>query len=297
MDTSAAKTADRPDTYAVVGNPVEHSLSPWIHQRFAELTGQRLRYGKRLAPLDGFADTIAQLRREGFKGCNVTVPFKLQAAQLASHASERVRLAQAANTLRFADDGSIHADNTDGLGLARDIEHNARVPLAGKRLLLLGAGGAAAGALAPLLQARPAAIAIANRTAGRAAELAATHQPLARSHAVALHAGGLELAAAHAPFDIVINATASSLQGASLNLPAPAQLLANDALVLDMMYGPAAQPFLQWAGSAAQRPAATRDGLGMLVEQAAEAFLIWRGVRPDSGTVLAELRQLLAKRP
>jgi shikimate dehydrogenase len=274
------------DLYCVMGNPVEHSKSPWIHARFAELTGQRLHYGKRLIPLDGFAQGIADWRAQGGKGCNITVPFKFEAAPLARTLTPRAALAQACNTLRFEADG-IHADNTDGIGLVNDIVHNAQLPLAGRDLLLLGAGGAAAGVLGPLLEAAPRSITVANRTTARAQELVARHRALAQARSVVLSACGLDRV--DGSFDIVINATASSLSGDGV--PVPASVLRPGALAYDMMYGPAAQGFLDWASA---HGAIARDGLGMLVEQAAEAFLFWRGVRPPSAQVLAELRALLA---
>jgi shikimate dehydrogenase len=273
------------DTYCVMGNPVEHSRSPWIHARFAELTGQTLQYTRRLIPLDGFAQGIAAFRAEGGKGCNITVPFKFEAAALASTESPRARLAQACNTLRFEDDG-IHADNTDGVGLVQDIVHNAGIPLAGRSVLLLGAGGAAAGVLGPLLQARPERITVANRTAAKAIALVHRHAAIAAQCGALLVAS--ELQALDTAFDIVINATASSLGGDEV--PVAPRVLASGALAYDMMYGPAAQSFMDWARTHGAVP---RDGLGMLVEQAAESFSIWRGVRPPSAQVLAELRALL----
>ena len=167
-----------PDQYCVMGNPVEHSRSPWIHARFAELTSQALHYERRLVPLDGFAQALHAFAAAGGRGCNITVPFKLEAAQAATHRSERVQLAGAANTLTFKD-GAIHADNTDGLGLVADIERNADIGLAGRDVLLIGAGGAAAGALGPLLAAGPRSITVANRTPARAQALAQSHAPLA----------------------------------------------------------------------------------------------------------------------
>ena len=273
------------DLYCVLGNPVEHSRSPWIHTRFAELTGQSLQYGRRLVELDKFNDTLRQLQLEGCKGCNVTVPFKFEAAQAAQVMSPRAALAGAANVLTLRADG-LYADNSDGIGLVNDLQNNAGIALQGKDVLLIGAGGAAAGVLGPLLEADPARLTVVNRTHDKATALVARHQTLAQSHGVALDAPPLE--ALQGSFDVVINATASSLSGAGV--PVPASVLRPGCLALDMMYGPAAQGFLDWAQS---HGAQGRDGLGMLVEQAAEAFALWRGVRPPSAQVLAELRQQL----
>ncbi len=271
--------------YCVMGNPVEHSRSPWIHARFAELTGQALHYGRRLVPLDGFADAVHDFAATGGRGCNVTVPFKFEAFALAGSRSERAVLAQAANTLRFGPDG-IHADNTDGIGLVRDITEHAATPLLGRRVLLIGAGGAAAGVLGPLVTAGARHIAVANRTVDKAAALVHSHDALARQHGCTLQASGL--GAVDGAFDVVVNGTASSLAGAGV--PVAPSVLAPDALAVDMMYGPAAAGFLGWAR---QHGARARDGLGMLVEQAAESFQIWRGVRPPAAQVLAELRAVV----
>ncbi|QXL84502.1 shikimate dehydrogenase [Comamonas sp. NLF-1-9] len=276
----------RPDLYCVFGHPIAHSRSPWIHARFAELSGERLRYEARLAPLDGFAAALRAFAAEGGRGCNVTVPFKAQAAQLADSRSERVARAGAANTLVLRD-GAVHADNTDGLGLVADIEQGAGVLLAGRDVLLIGAGGAAAGALAPLLARGPRRLAICNRTPERAQALVASHQDLAKLSKTELLA--LDQQAPEADFDLIINASASSLAGAGV--PVPVSVLRPGSLALDMMYGPPAQGFLDWA---ARHGASARDGLGMLVHQAAEAFALWRGVRPPAAQVLAELRALLA---
>jgi shikimate dehydrogenase len=270
------------DRYAVAGNPVEHSKSPFIHARFARQTGQALEYTRLLVPLDAFAATIRAFAAGGARGCNVTVPFKFEAWQLAARCSDRARLAQAANTLRFDAEG-WYADNTDGAGLVRDLQVNAGFDLAGRRVLLLGAGGAAAGVLGPLIEARPRQLVIANRTPARAEALATRHAGHAARHGVELQAATLD--ACGRGFDAVINGTAASLQGAGS--PVGGEVLAPGALAYDMMYGPAARPFLDWA---AEHGATGRDGLGMLVEQAAEAFLVWRGVRPDTAAVLAELR-------
>ena len=279
------------DLYCVMGNPVAHSRSPWIHARFAELTGQTLHYDRQLAPLDGFATTVAAFRAAGGRGCNVTVPFKHEAAALATWQSPGVVLAGAANTLHF-DNDAIRAHNTDGPGLVADITANAGVPLAGRDLLLIGAGGAAAGVLGPLIEQAPRRIVIANRTVARAEALLQRHGALAAQRGVALQACTLETAAHDGAFDVVINATASSLGGGGV--PVPATVLKPGALALDMMYGPSAQGFLDWAAAHGARP---RDGLGMLVEQAAESFLIWRGVRPHSLTVLVELRAIVDSVP
>ncbi len=269
-----------------MGNPVEHSRSPWIHARFAALTGQDIDYTRRLVPLDGFAQAVRAFAAAGGRGCNVTVPFKLEAAALAATCSERVQLAGAANTLVFQD-GTIHADNTDGLGLVADILHGAGVPLAGRDVLLVGAGGASAGVLGPLLREGPRRVVVANRTLERAQALVQAHGALASLQKTELSAQTLQ--APGQDFDVIINATASSLAGDGV--PVPASVLRPGALAYDMMYGPAAQGFLDWA---TRHGAQARDGLGMLVEQAAEAFALWRGVRPPSATVLAELRTAMA---
>ncbi len=276
-------TPDRPaDRYAVLGNPVAHSRSPFIHALFAQQTGQAMDYGRLLCPMDGFEAAVRAFAAEGGRGCNVTVPFKLQAPRLATQCTERAALAGAANVLRFDASGWL-ADNTDGVGLIHDIEHGAGQALAGQRVLLVGAGGAAAGVLGPLLAARPASVAVANRTADKAQALVARHASWAMQHGVALAAAVL-----HAPgeaFDVLINASASSLHGAAS--PVPTRTLRPGTLVVDLMYGPAAEPFLAWARAAG---AHTRDGLGMLVEQAAEAFVLWRGVRPHTAPVLQAMR-------
>ena len=274
------------DRYCVIGNPVAHSRSPWIHARFAELTGQALQYDRLLVEPDGFAQAVAALRAEGARGCNVTVPFKFDAAGVATQATARARLAGACNTLRF-DGDEIFADNTDGVGLVRDIEGNAGVALRGSDVLLVGAGGAAAGVLGPLLEAAPRRVVLANRTAAKAAALAQRHAALAARHGVTL--SGVALDAVKGTFSVVVNATAASLAGSSV--PVAATVLRPGGLAYDMMYGPAAAGFMEWA---ARHGAVPRDGLGMLVEQASEAFLVWRGVRPPSAAVLGELRALVS---
>ena len=271
------------DLYCVMGHPVAHSRSPAIHTRFAELTGETLVYERRLVPLDGFAQGVRDFAAQGGRGCNITVPFKTEAPLLATECSARVQLAGAANTLVMRADGSVYADNTDGLGLVADLTRNAGVALAGRDVLLVGAGGAAAGVLGPLLHAGVRHITIANRTLAKAQALVQSHRALAALQKTELKA--MEIPGLDADFDIVINATASSLAGAGV--PVPGRVLRPGSLAYDMMYGPAAQDFLDWARAHGATP---RDGLGMLVEQAAEAFLLWRGVRPPSAQVLAELR-------
>jgi len=274
-----------------MGNPVEHSRSPWIHARFAELTGQTLVYDRRLVPLGSFAETVAALQAEvrlagnTACGCNVTVPFKFEAAALAQHKTERAKLAGAVNVLSFKNDG-VHGDNSDGIGLVNDITRNAGVVLAGRDVLLLGAGGAAAGVLGPLIEAGVRRVVVANRTLPKAITLVQRHATLALAHRCVLEAQ--ELHTINDAFDVVINATASSLAGAAA--PVNADVLKPGALAIDMMYGPAAVGFMHWAKAHGAVP---RDGLGMLVEQAAEAFALWRSVRPPAAQVLAELRTLL----
>ena len=271
------------ERYAVVGNPIAHSKSPEIHAAFARQTGHDIDYSRLLAPLDGFRTTVESFRAAGGKGVNVTVPFKLEAFDLADEVSQRARDAGAANFLRF-DNGRVRADNTDGVGLIRDIVHNLRFGLAGKRVLLLGAGGAAQGVLTPLLEHEPSILTIANRTVEKALRLAETlrHKPVAASSVLCAMRFG-ELAGHH--FDLVINATSAGLQGELPPLPADA--FAAGAFAYDMMYGATPTPFLAFA---AAHGAKTSDGLGMLVEQAAESFLLWRGVRPETAPVIAQLR-------
>lgn len=271
------------DRYCVMGNPVEHSKSPWIHARFAQLTGQSIDYRKRLVPLDGFAQAVRDFRAHGGKGCNVTVPFKFASPQLATRLTPRAQLAQAGNTLRF-DGGEVLCDNTDGVGLVMDVQGNAGVALAGRDVLVVGAGGAAAGLIGPFIEARPRRIVIANRTLDRAQAIVGRHAVLAGEHGVEVEASALDVAGR---FDVIINATAASMSGSGV--PVAAAVIKPGALACDLMYGPAAAAFVTWAG---ENGAVARDGLGMLVEQAAEAFLLWRGVRPPSAQVLAELRAL-----
>ncbi len=266
------------DRYVVIGNPVSHSLSPAIHARFAAQTGDRIEYSALLAPLDGFRATARHFFESGGRGANVTLPFKVEAFALADGASARARAAGAANFLAWRD-GRIHADNTDGAGLVADLRGNLGAGLRGARILLVGAGGAARGVLGPLLAEAPRGVVIANRTPERARELAArfaAHGSLEACALDAIPAGA---------FDVVLNATSTSTHGEAL--PIPASVFGPGTLAYDMAYGRAADAFL---ASARARSARTSDGLGMLVEQAAESWLLWRGLRPATAEVLAALR-------
>lgn len=272
------------DRYGVFGNPIGHSKSPFIHRLFAAQTGQQLSYEPLLAPLDDFSGFARAFFVEG-RGANVTVPFKEQAYHLADSLSQRAQRAGAVNTLMKLADGSLLGDNTDGAGLVRDLTVNAGLTLAGKRILLLGAGGAVRGVLEPLLAERPAALVIANRTVAKAEQLAREFADLGP-----VLASGFDWL--DESVDLIINGTSASLAG---ELPpiAPSLIQPGHTLCYDMMYGKELTAFNRWA---VQHGAArTLDGLGMLVEQAAEAFYLWRGVRPDSKPVLAQLRQLLAE--
>ncbi len=301
------------DKYAVIGNPIAHSKSPQIHKLFAQQTGQDISYEAILAPPNGFAATVERLRREGYKGCSITVPFKFEAFQAATQLSERAQAAKAVNTLKF-DDHTILGDNTDGMGLVRDIENNLGFPLKGLRVLLMGAGGATYGAVLPLLDAGVK-LSVVNRTLDKAQQLGKAFA--ARGRIAVFGYADLD----GKTFDCVINATSSGLSGEMPPLPrndriplsppfakegvkvpssmngeaevppfakgGPGGIFAPGALVYDMMYG-RETPFMKFARE--QGAAIVSDGLGMLVEQAAEAFFIWRGVRPDTAPVIAVLR-------
>jgi shikimate dehydrogenase len=266
------------DRYAVVGNPVAHSRSPEIHRLFAGATGQSLAYEKLEAPLDGFEEFALGLRDNGYLGLNVTVPFKLDAGKLADTLSARARLAGAVNTLKF-DGDDILGDNTDGIGFVRDIRERLEFKIAGAAILVLGAGGGVRGLVASLLEERPKWIAVANRTHGRAQELADEFGV----EAIRFD----EVPAEH--FDLIVNGTSSSL-----NHDAPAidpDTFDDCVLAYDLVYAPAATPFMVLAKKGGARRIS--DGLGMLIEQAAESFLLWRGVRPETTPVYRELRRQL----
>jgi len=272
------------DRYVVFGNPIGHSKSPLIHRMFAEQTGEQLDYSTLLAPLEDFTGCAREFFQQG-RGANVTVPFKEEAYRLANTLTERAQRAGAVNTLSKLADGSLLGDNTDGAGLVRDLTVNAGLSLQGKRILLLGAGGAVRGALEPLLAEQPASLIIANRTVEKAELLAELFDDLGP-----VSASGFDWL--REPVDVIINATSASLAG---EMPPIADSLveAGRTVCYDMMYGKEPTPFCAWATQLGA--AKVLDGLGMLAEQAAEAFFIWRGVRPDTAPVLAELRRQLAR--
>lgn len=283
MTGVAVARSSEVDRYAVFGNPIKHSRSPQIHAAFAEQTDQRLTYRSQLVELGHFGDAAREFFATGGKGLNVTVPFKLDAFAFADELSIRARHAGAVNTLALLADGRIYGDNTDGCGMVRDINDNLGWEIAGRRLLVLGAGGAARGVLEPLLKRGPAFTVVANRTVEKALELArlfADHGDVRGCSFEAL-AGN--------QFDLVINATSASLTGELP--PLPTHLLSDDCCCYDMTYGAEPTAFMRWA--AAQAAWAVADGLGMLVEQAAESFCIWRGVRPETRPVIDGVRHAL----
>ena len=267
------------DRYAVIGNPISQSKSPFIHGSFAKAMRQDLEYGLIEGPLDSFAEAVRGFQRGGGRGMNVPAPFKLQAFELADQTSERAQLAGAANALKFEADGRILAENFDGIGLTRDIVNNQGVPMAGKRVLVLGAGGATRGLLLPFLAEKPAELVIANRDAAKAAALAQNLRAYGHIR------GGAYADIGPGRFDIVCNATSASLR-AELP-PVSPEVFAIDGLAYELAYGKGLTPFLRLAQNAGVKRLA--DGVGMLVEQAAEAFLWWRGVRPDTGALIQQM--------
>jgi shikimate dehydrogenase len=267
------------DRYAVFGHPVGHSKSPQIHAAFAAQTGQSLSYEAIDAPPDGFAAALRNFIDQGGRGCNVTVPFKDEAYRLADWCDGLAGQAQAVNTLRVEPDGRLAGFNTDGVGLLRDLKHNLGIKLSGQRVLLVGAGGAAAGIIGPLLAAGLAELVIVNRTPQRARELAGRFVAQGPVRASLMEAPG-------SGFDLVLNATAAGLRGQAP--PVPGVVFGPQAVAYDLVYGPAAMPFLSLAAAAGATDC--HDGLGMLVEQAAEAFWLWRGLRPATAPVIAALR-------
>jgi shikimate dehydrogenase len=281
------------DKYAVIGNPIAHSKSPQIHKMFAEQTGQDISYEAILAPLDGFAATVERLRKEGFKGCNVTVPFKFEASNLVSEISKEAldafdagHKAEAINTIIFRD-GKIIGHNTDGIGLVRDITRNLHFGITKKRTLLMGAGGAAYGVLHPLLNERPDELVIANRTFDKALQFKKAVESKTPFSTTSISASSFP-DLAEKQFDLIINATSSGLTDEMPDIPNT--IFAPGALAYDMMYG-RETPFMKFALSQGVSKDRVVDGLGMLVEQAAESFFIWRGVRPETAPVIAALRK------
>jgi shikimate dehydrogenase len=268
------------DRYAVIGNPVAHSKSPLIHAEFARQTGEDIEYGKLHVELADFEAAVERFRAEGGRGLNVTVPFKHRAYALAARHSGRAEEAGAANTLKL-DGADLEADNTDGVGLVRDLVKNLGCKITGRRLLLMGAGGASYGVAGPLLDEKPAAVTFVNRAPDKAAAMA---QRFALAHAgIPISAVSYDELSGHA-FDVIVNATSAGLSGELPPLPGSA--FAPGALAYEMMYG-RSTPFVELAVRAGAR---TADGLGMLVEQAAESFYVWRGVRPETAPVIALLR-------
>ena len=271
------------DRYAVIGNPIEHSKSPWIHARFAELTQQSLEYSALLVELDAFESRVLEFFKAGGKGLNITVPFKERAWAMAQRHSDAARKAGAVNTLYLDADGKLVGENTDGTGLLRDLKHNHGADLAGKRILVLGAGGAVRGVLPNLVAESPTSIFIANRTVEKAQALAESAQGKVSIHGVRFDAIPREA------FDFVINGTSAGLQG---QLPAmPNETVNTHTWCYDMIYGVGDTKFQAWAKSLGAAQAL--DGLGMLVEQAAESFKIWRGLSPQTEPVIRQLRQML----
>jgi shikimate dehydrogenase len=268
-------------SYAVIGHPIKHSKSPAIHTLFAQQTGEPVHYTAIESPLEGFAQTVEKFRQQGGMGMNVTVPFKQQALQIADHLNPRAQMAQAANTLIFSAQG-ITADNTDGVGLLRDLQQRHQQQLADKHILVLGAGGAARGILEPLLQARPKRLVVANRSVEKAHQLANDFNP----HKPLIHGCGFADIPLQA-YDLIINATAASLQ--QQTLPIDTRLVGSHSCCYDLMYANQPTPFMRWAQT--QNAATIVDGLGMLVEQAAESFYLWRGVYPETNTVYQKIRQ------
>jgi shikimate dehydrogenase len=267
------------DRYAVIGHPIAHSKSPLIHLAFAQETRDDISYERILAPLDGFVPAVEAFAAAGGKGLNVTMPFKLQAHALARTLSARARVAGAVNTLR-RDGDAWYGDNTDGVGLVRDLTQNLGVLLLGRNVLVLGAGGATRGVVVPLLEQRPRTLTVANRTVEKAVSLAADFADYGEVRAAS--AAGLEARR----FDVVVNAASGTVDDE--HLPWPRSLFAPDALAYDLSYAEGATPFMRWARDAGA--ARIVDGLGMLIEQAAESYFVWRGVRPDTRRVFPLLR-------
>jgi len=278
------------DRYAVFGNPVAHSRSPEIHAAFAQQTVQDLSYEKIEAPLDGFEKALYEFRSQGGKGCNITLPFKHDAYTACDELSKRAQRAGAVNTILFREGDrlfgdTVFGDNTDGIGLVRDLTHNLGISLAEKRILVLGASGAARGALQPLLDEEPSALFITNRTAVKAQELAQEFHDYPENKDTDLAGGGFADIPTE-PFGVIINATSASVSGEVPDIPA--SVIGGQSCCYDMYYAQQATAFMVWAES--NHASQIHDGLGMLVEQAAASFESWRGVRPDTGPVIKQFR-------
>jgi len=276
---------EAPDRYAVFGNPIAHSKSPLIHRLFARQTEQNLNYTAELVELDQFASAVSAFVKAGGKGINITVPFKQDAWQLATEKSARAERAGAVNTLIFETDGTIYGDNTDGVGLTNDLMLNHKLTLEDKNILIVGAGGAVRGIIEPLLEQKPAELLIANRTKEKAVELA---KIFAKSGAV--RGCGLD-ELKDLSFDIIINGTSASLKGELPRLPS--DIINKTSCCYDMMYASNFTPFMLWANT--HGAAKVLDGLGMLVEQAVESFYLWRGIKPETKTVIKIIRSSLEK--
>ena len=281
---------DQPDQYAVMGNPINHSKSPQIHTAFAQETGQFIKYTAIHVDVGGFAQAVSHFQGHGGRGLNVTVPFKLDAWKMSDTLSERAKRAGAVNTLILQEDGNIHGDNTDGMGLVNDIVEHLGWAIEQQRILILGAGGASRGVIGPILEKKPASLYIVNRTASRATELVSLFSDMKSTETETLAAGGYDSLIGQ-QFDLVINATAASLQGEVP--PLPDDLLSESGCCYDMMY--AAQPtaFMAWASQ--HGVSKISDGLGMLVGQAAESFTLWRKVRPSVAPVIQAIRQSMSE--
>lgn len=281
MQDGTAALVMTPEKYTVIGHPIAHSKSPWIHQAFAQQFNKPLLYDRTLAPLEGFVATLQQLKQAGYRGANVTVPFKFEAFAACQQLTPRAQYAGAVNTLSFQAD-MLSGDNTDGVGLVNAMMQHCQVALGGKDILILGAGGAAQGVLLPILAQGPASLTLANRTVAKALAMQQHFADLANEHAVKLHACAFD--ALHGDYTVIINATSAGLQSDAL--PLPDALFSPNTLAYDMMYGRETAFMAQARAAGAQ----VADGLSMLVEQAAEAFFVWHGLRPETAPVLAALR-------
>lgn len=263
------------DIYAVMGNPIKHSKSPQIHTAFARQTHQQLEYKAILVPQGGFDDAVKKFRQQGGKGLNITVPFKLDAWQYCQIKSQHAELAGAVNTLILADDGDVRGENTDGIGLVNDLKKNLKISIAAKKILLLGAGGASRGVIGPILAEQPQCLTIANRTVEKARQLAKIFNPYGQIE-------GCGLNDVNGVFDIIINATSASLE--QQVPPVSPTVIYETTCCYDMMYSAEPTAFVRW--SQQHQAALAVDGLGMLVEQAAQSFWLWRGIKPDTQSVI-----------